>query len=293
MLDASAERTGTRKRGLPLVGLGFALLGVLGTMVYQSVLAVNFTTGNSQIKIYSNYLDAQKAAAYLAPSSKASAPQVGVAELGIKTAKLAGFCAITTESLGVPGDYSLMITAGRAVPDTTAFTGTGVPAGVTTDTVTGSLNGTSAAQAISANNLFLNTTEISGFGNLIQGHEPRTVCRHRCHLCRTQLAGCSQPDRRHLRSLHRSAQRGCAGRCRLRAQPGRRHHPAQAEPARRPGVPRPKTIAPEPWCPALTDEAPEVSTATSARDGASRLPSPPDLLRSWSFSPRCPRPPWQ
>ena len=92
---------------------------------------------------------------------------MGTAELGIKTAKLAGMCAIAQESIGLLGTYSLMITAGD--PVASSFSGTSIPAGVTTDSATGKLNGASATNAIFANNLFMNSTALSGYGNKIIG----------------------------------------------------------------------------------------------------------------------------
>lgn len=166
MRAEAATRRGTRKRGLPLAAAGFGILGFLLSMVYQSVLAVNFTTGNSEMEIYSNYLDAAQAQAYLAPTSKANNAEVGSLQLGIKTGKLAGFCAIAKQSiLTLP--YSLVITAGQTIPD--SFSGAAIPSGVTTSATTGVLTGTSLTEAITANNLFLDSTGINGYGNLISG----------------------------------------------------------------------------------------------------------------------------
>lgn len=167
MQEAASTRRGTRVRGIPMAGVGLALLTFLLSMVYQSILAVNFTTGNKQMEIYSNYLDAAQAAGYLAPTSQQDNSEVGALQLGIKTAKLAGFCAIAKEDiLGLP--YSLVITAGATVPD--SYTGlTANPGGTTTDLTNGKLNGTSLAESITANNLFLDSTGLNGFGNLISG----------------------------------------------------------------------------------------------------------------------------
>ncbi len=168
MLAAAAQAPqGTRRRAAPAAALGLGVLTLLLSMVYQSTLAVNFTTGNNKMEIYSNYLDAAQAAGYLAPTSQQDNTEEGGLQLGIKTAKLAGFCAIAKENiLGLP--YSLLITAGQTIPD--SYTGlVANPGGVTTDATNGKLTGASLTEAITANNLFLDSTGINGFGNLISG----------------------------------------------------------------------------------------------------------------------------
>lgn len=166
LAEADSTRRGTRVRGIPLAGVGFALLTLLLSMVYQSILAVNFTTGNKDMAIYSNYLDAAQAAGYLAPTSQQDDTEVGALQLGIKTAKLAGFCAIAQQNiLGLP--YSLVITAGATIPD--SYDGTTATPGGTTVDAAGKLTGTSLADSIKANNLFLDSTGLGGFGNLISG----------------------------------------------------------------------------------------------------------------------------
>ncbi|MFT4264319.1 MAG: DUF6230 family protein [Nocardioides sp.] len=195
--EAESTRRGNRKRGVFFAAFGFAGLAIMFRLVSADVLAVNFTTQNGQFQLYSNYLDAQKAAGYLDTSTRAATSgstcpqgtgtqtatsgQCGVADLGINTAKLAGLCAIQTESIGSIGSWSLKLTAGQAVA--TSFTGTSVPTppGGTLSTSGGSatlsinsagtINETNstAGGIIKASNLYLNTNSLNGFGNLVSG----------------------------------------------------------------------------------------------------------------------------
>lgn len=169
--QAATTRRGTRRRSLAIVAVGLAALAGMFSAVSQNAMAVNFTTGNNTFKLYSNYLDAQQAAAFLAPSSKQNGSNVGVAELGIRTAKLAGLCAIAQESVGILGTFSLMITAGDNVPDSVAYTGTGLPATSPALDLSsaGQLQGSSLSGAITADNLFVNSNALAGFGNKISG----------------------------------------------------------------------------------------------------------------------------
>ncbi len=168
MLDSAADgtRRGTRKRGVVMATAGLGATAVMLGMVSANILAVNFTTSNTEFKLYSNYLDAEEAAAFLAPSTKAGGTQQGLADLGIKTAKLSGLCIIQQETiLGAP--WSFVLTAGDAVPD--SYTQAEVPAGVTVDANSGKLTGASATNAVSANNLYINSDTITGYGNRISG----------------------------------------------------------------------------------------------------------------------------
>lgn len=162
-----AARRGTRRRALVPTAVGFALVGVMFSLVSSNVLAVNFTTGNNKFRVYSNYLDAQKAAGFLSPTTQQDGSNDGVMEFGIVTAKLSGLCAIASETIPVINlPYSLKITAGDPVPDT--YSGAAVPTGVTTDSA-GKLSGASLTGSIAANNLFLNSNMLSGYGNKISG----------------------------------------------------------------------------------------------------------------------------
>ncbi|WP_406026561.1 DUF6230 family protein [Nocardioides sp. NBC_00850] len=176
--DAESVRRGSRKRSLPLMIVGSAALVAMFGAVSQNALAVNFTTGNAKFKLYSNYLDAEHAAGYLAPTSRQGATdcdpgvadvqtQCGVTELGIHQAKLAGLCGIATENIPLVGSYSLMITAGDDIPD--SYSGSTIPTGTTTDPSTGKLTDGSLGNAISATNLFINADALSGYGNKISG----------------------------------------------------------------------------------------------------------------------------
>ncbi|MFT4287169.1 DUF6230 family protein [Nocardioides sp.] len=168
MLDRSVVgRRGTRRRALMPMVLGLLTLGGMFQLVSANVLAVNFNTTSSSFRLYSNYLDAQKAGAFLAPSTKASGSQVGLADLGIVTAKLDGLCAIVQEDIGSLGTFSLVLTAGSEIPDSydnTVLSPVGT--GSTIDSSTGKLSGSGL---ITANNLFINSPALGGYGNLISG----------------------------------------------------------------------------------------------------------------------------
>lgn len=209
---ATASRRGSRKRGLVAAGAGFVALFSMWQLVQANVLAVNFTTGDNEFSLYSNYLDARYAAGFLSSttrkntSSDSCAPnasgdssnavtggtatngQCGVAELGINTAQLAGLCAIAHEKLPVIGTVSLMIrsginnygglsaTGGQTIPDnysSISTTGGGTTVNVgsgasLTVTGTGQLPGTTNG-LITANQLYINSNALSGYGNLISG----------------------------------------------------------------------------------------------------------------------------
>lgn len=164
MIAAAAERRGTRKRSIPMIAVGLVGLGAMFGAVSRSALAVNFTTSNDAFVLYSNYLQGESAAAFLAENT--SQDGAGVTEFGIVTAKLAGLCAIATQELPVIGTVSLMIIAGEPVQG--SFSGTAVPAGVSLDP-TGALTGTSLDSAIKASNLFVNANALGGYGNQISG----------------------------------------------------------------------------------------------------------------------------
>lgn len=179
VLDESVVvRRGSRKRAIPVAMVGFAALVGMYQAVANNVLAVNFTTTNNSFKLYSNYLQGENVAAYLNRTSRSNGSDVGVAELGVATAHLAGLCAIVNESLPVVGKYALVLTAGDKVAGAftpsyssgtftaaSGYTATVDPSGATA----GQLNGTSLSNAISANNLFINTPQLTGFGNMIGG----------------------------------------------------------------------------------------------------------------------------
>lgn len=163
------ERRGTRRRVVVPIAGGLVALVAMFQLVSANVLAVNFTTGNNTFKVYSNYLDAQSAAGFLGPTTTKGGDQVGVADLGIKTAKLAGLCAIAHEDISIAGigtTFSLVITAGQSVA--ASYDGVSVPSGVTVD-ASGKLSGSSLTGAISAANLFINSNALSGYGNQISG----------------------------------------------------------------------------------------------------------------------------
>jgi len=172
MMDsATATRRGTRRRALPLMATGFAALAGMFTLVSQDVLAVNFTTSDQTFKLYSNYVQGVSGAGYLATNGSAGADgKVGVAELGFKSAVLSGLCAIAHQSVPVVGDVSLVLTAG--VPVASTFDNSG---NQTTDgagkPIAFNADGTlaDAATNIAASNLYLNSNNLSAFGNKISG----------------------------------------------------------------------------------------------------------------------------
>lgn len=182
---AAGQRRGSRARALVPVALGAGALAGMFSLVSANILAVNFATQNSTFRVYSNYLSAQNAAGYLARTSRAADTDdsaSGVAELGIAQAQLAGFCALNVQKLPVAGNWTLAVIAGDQIADpaSTPFNGTltytsgSQDKGGTTNTGTsvdsnGLLSGSSLSGAIRANNLFINATDLYGYGNLISG----------------------------------------------------------------------------------------------------------------------------
>lgn len=159
-------------RALAMTGVGLGALAGMYTLVSSSVLAVNFTTTDQTFQLYSNYIQGVSAGGYVAQNTTAtSAGLGGVAELGIKTAKLDGLCAIAHQTLPVVGHVSLVIKAGASVAgsfgssaSTNFVDGNGAPVPLAAD---GTL--TSDASTIDATDLFLNTNHLSGYGNNISG----------------------------------------------------------------------------------------------------------------------------
>jgi hypothetical protein len=184
---AMAQRRGSRTRALVPVAAGFAALFGMFGLVSSNVLAVNFTTGNKEFKLFSNYLDAQQAAGFLDATTRQDSNNGGVADLGIHFAHLSGLCAIATQDMGLLGTWELRISAGDPVQG--SFTAGQLPSGWTSGTQVysadataadpstgetglkaGALKGATRASAISANNLFINTASLSGaLGNSISG----------------------------------------------------------------------------------------------------------------------------
>lgn len=169
---AESTATGTRKRALPLAAAGFATLGLLFSAVSANILAVNFTTANTSFKLHSNYLQGESAAGFLSRNTPQDGNGDGVVELGIRTARLAGLCAIAQQDLPVVGSVSLMILAGVPVGGSftpgsnTTVDGAGNPISYDSN---GLLTGASEANAIAATNLFVNSPSLGGYGNQISG----------------------------------------------------------------------------------------------------------------------------
>lgn len=169
MNEQACAHRGTRRRALvPLAG---GLCGLIGLfqLVSNDVMAVNFTTANQEFQLYSNYLQGEQAAGFLAINDTSTGTDNGVTELGIRSAKLAGLCAIAHEDVPVIGEVTLMIIAG--VPVKSAFSN---GANTTTDGAGSPLTFDEFGQLtggnhITASNLFVNSRSLSGFGNKISG----------------------------------------------------------------------------------------------------------------------------
>lgn len=168
----SQPRTGTRLRALPMIGFGFATLAWMVSQVSSGALAVNFNTSNKEFAVYSNYIQGIDGASYLASSTQQDGTDVGVAEFGFKIAKLAGFCAVTNETVPIIGQVSLVITAGvpvRAAFDDSAPTvvdGAGNPIQIDAQ---GRLTGPSEADAVQVTEMFFSSAGVTGYGNKIAG----------------------------------------------------------------------------------------------------------------------------
>ncbi|MFC7505025.1 DUF6230 family protein [Nocardioides sp. CPCC 206347] len=169
MTDAAAVRRGTRVRAVvPLAG-GLCALVSMFQLVSNDVMAVNFTTANQEFQLYSNYLQGEQAAGFLSTNNTSTGEDNGVTELGIRSAKLAGLCAIAHEDVPVLGEVTLMIIAGVPVKSSfvnganTTTDGAGAPLAFDAN---GQLVG---GNHITASNLFVNSRSLSGFGNKISG----------------------------------------------------------------------------------------------------------------------------
>lgn len=161
-------------RALTMSGVGLGLLAGMYGLVTSNVLAVNFTTTDQTFQVYSNYIQGVSAGGFISQNSGATAAgRQGVAEIGIKTAKLDGLCAIAHQTLPAVGKVSLIIKAGAPVRgafdsnSSTFIDGDGHPVPLTAD---GSLDTTDPlAKTIDATDLFLNSNNLTGYGNKISG----------------------------------------------------------------------------------------------------------------------------
>ncbi len=173
MLADADRNLGTRWWGTPLMAAGLASLFALYHLVSAGVLAVNFTTSDREFDVYSNYVEGISSAGMLSANTGfSSASSKGVAEIGIKEARLSGMCAISHQTLPVVGAVSLMIVSG--VPVRPAFDSStlnmtdGNGAAITVD-ANGALAGTSLTKAVKITDLFLNASSLSGYGNKLSG----------------------------------------------------------------------------------------------------------------------------
>lgn len=147
--SASTTTKGTRRRSGVAALAGFLALGSMYGMVTASVMAVGFTTANSQYDVYTDRVVGQYAAGYMSAQSKADGEDVPVAQLGFKTAELSGLCVIATQAMfGPTPDVSLVIRGGEPVDGT-----------VTTEP--------SSPDLISANELYLASDSLRGRGENI------------------------------------------------------------------------------------------------------------------------------
>lgn len=138
-------RRGTRKRSFVVAGSGLGALGVMFTLVSHSVLAVNFQSASNFHRVYTDQILGTDAGGYLKAQDKYDA-DIALAQVGFNQAELKGLCLISTETvLGAP--VSLMVMAGEKVD--------------------GTVSGT-AAQNITANQLFLASNRLTGQGDQIQ-----------------------------------------------------------------------------------------------------------------------------
>ncbi|MFT4287170.1 DUF6230 family protein [Nocardioides sp.] len=166
---------GTRKRVVPAMAAGFACLASLHSLVSNNALAVNFTTSDQDFQIYTNYLEGVVGASFMSPTTTYSGADTGVAELAIKQAHLAGLCLISEASPlpGMPGHSSLVITAGVPVKadfgDNGSFDATDGRGDPVTTSATGALTGQSLADAVTVNDLFLNSDQLTAYGNSLSG----------------------------------------------------------------------------------------------------------------------------
>lgn len=159
-------------RAVAMTGVGLVALAGMYTLVSSNVLAVNFTTTDQTFQVYSNYIQGVSAGGYIGRNNAASAAgQTGVAEIGIKTARLDGLCVVAHQTLPVFGAVSLIIKAGASVAGSfgsasgSSFVdGTGAPVPLAAD---GTL--TADGGTIDATDLFLNTNNLAGYGNKISG----------------------------------------------------------------------------------------------------------------------------
>lgn len=169
----AAERNGTRWIVWPAMAVGFIVLTVLYQLVSAGALAVNFTTSNSQFRMYSNYLEGIVGSGFMDSSTQVGSTQVGVADIAIKTAHLAGLCLVTNQS--VPffgGTEGLVLTAGVGVKgtfDPTTYSGKDSTGASITTASDGSLSGASLTGAVTVTDLFVNLNGITGYGNNLAG----------------------------------------------------------------------------------------------------------------------------
>lgn len=168
-----AERNGTRWVVWPAMAVGFVVLTVLYQLVSAGALAVNFTTSNTQFRMYSNYLEGIVGAGFMDASTQVGSTQTGVADIAVKTAHLAGLCLVANQS--VPffgGTEGLVLTAGVGVKgsfDPSSYSGLDSTGASITTASDGSLTGSSLAGAVTVSDLFVNLNQITGFGNNVAG----------------------------------------------------------------------------------------------------------------------------
>lgn len=164
---------GTRARVFPAIGAGLVALGVLHQLVSNTAIAVNFSTTDDKFRIYSNYVQGVYGAGYLAShTGYTDAGNDGIAQIGFRSVKLAGLCAIAHETLPNGTDISFMVLAGAPVNGSfddsrlTTTDGAGEPIELDTD---GQLTGASASEAVVGTDMFLNSDLLSGYAHQLSG----------------------------------------------------------------------------------------------------------------------------
>lgn len=175
---------GTRWPAWAATTLGMAALAVMFELVTSGAMGVNlaFATGDTTFDVYSNYMEGVAAAGYIGESqtaaqaaSRAQAPGAsGVAEISVRHVRMSGLCLISNQSLPVLGNQTvgLVMTAGAPVragfdpSDPVQRDGAGRLIDLSSD---GSLTGQSLTDAVTVTDLFLKSSELSGYGRQITG----------------------------------------------------------------------------------------------------------------------------
>lgn len=163
---------GTRLRALPMAVVGVLSLAVLHALIGAGVLAINFTTVDHHFKIYSNYAQGVYGAGFLGRNQGSdSGSQVGVAQVGMRSALLSGLCMINTDSIA-GNQISVIVSGGVPVKhsfDNAALTTTDGAGNPIHLDAAGLLTDASLDSAVDVTDMYLNATALEGFGNKFSG----------------------------------------------------------------------------------------------------------------------------